>query len=53
MPERAAYWLLYIVALPAAVLHWRFGNEELALMCALAVVASVTSIAALHRRGSA
>ncbi|MUL43397.1 hypothetical protein FZ103_19860 [Streptomonospora sp. PA3] len=50
LPERAAYWLLYIVALPAAVLHWRAGNEELAALCALAAAAGIALIAAAHRR---
>lgn len=48
--ERASYWLLYVVAFPAGVLHWRAGNEELAVLCALAAVAGVTSIAAPHRK---
>jgi len=48
--EQAAYWLLYIVAFPAALLHWRAGNEGTAVLCALAAVAGITAIAACYRR---
>ncbi|WP_067972637.1 hypothetical protein [Nocardiopsis trehalosi] len=51
--ERGAYWLLYVVAFAAAVLHWRAGNEEFAALCALAVAVSVSFIMSAHRRGGA
>lgn len=48
--EAAAYWLLYVVALAAAVLHWRAGNESLAAVCAVMTVLSATAIAGTYRR---
>lgn len=47
--ELAAYWLLYVVAFGAAVLHFRAGNGALALLCAGAVVISIRDIARFHR----
>ncbi|MFC3995895.1 hypothetical protein ACFOVU_08220 [Nocardiopsis sediminis] len=48
--EQGAYWLLYVVSFGAAVVHWRAGNEALAVLCALAVVLAVRSIMSAHRR---
>lgn len=42
--ESAAYWLLYVVAFTAALLHWNGGNHLLALVCAAAVAFSVRLI---------
>ncbi|MEE2040954.1 hypothetical protein Q8791_27405 [Nocardiopsis sp. CT-R113] len=36
--ETGSYWLLYVVSVSAALLHWRLGNEELAAVCAAAAV---------------
>lgn len=47
--EHATYWLLYVVAFGAAVLHWRAGNEALALLCAVAVLVSVRCIMRAYR----
>ncbi|MBB4932073.1 hypothetical protein F4561_002893 [Lipingzhangella halophila] len=47
--EPAAYWLLYVVAFLAVLLHWRAGNVELAVLCAVAVLVSVWSIMRAHR----
>ncbi|PSK98097.1 hypothetical protein CLV63_106145 [Murinocardiopsis flavida] len=47
--EIAAYWLLYVVAFGAAVLHWRVGNVALAVLCGVAVVMSIRDIAHFHR----
>ncbi len=51
--EPAAYWLLYVVAFLAVLLHWRAGNVGLAVLCAVAVPVSVTFITHAHRRGAA
>ncbi|MDA0566691.1 hypothetical protein LG943_20600 [Streptomonospora sp. S1-112] len=48
--QAAAYWLLYVVALAAAVLHWRAGNEFLSAACAAMTILSAAAIAATHRR---
>ncbi|MFD0776075.1 hypothetical protein ACFQZ2_19250, partial [Streptomonospora algeriensis] len=48
--EQASYWLLYVVAFPAALLHWNADNDGRALLCALAAAVAVTCIAAAHRR---
>lgn len=31
--ETGAYWLLYVVSISGALLHWRLGNELLAALC--------------------
>ncbi|WP_150255559.1 hypothetical protein [Nocardiopsis deserti] len=31
--ESGAYWLLYVVSVSGALLHWRLGNEGLAALC--------------------
>ncbi|MFC4564269.1 hypothetical protein ACFO4E_20600 [Nocardiopsis mangrovi] len=49
--DQGAYWLLYVVSVAAAVVHWRAGNEALAVLCALAVVLAVRSIMSAHRSG--
>ncbi|MDT0303889.1 hypothetical protein [Streptomonospora wellingtoniae] len=48
--ERASYWLLYVVAFPAGLLHWSAGNHTSALLCALAAAAAAGCIAGSHRR---
>ncbi|GAA1770612.1 MULTISPECIES: hypothetical protein [Streptomonospora] len=50
MLERASYWLLYVVAFPAGLLHWSAGNHTSALLCALAAAAAAGCIAGSHRR---
>ncbi|MDA2811320.1 hypothetical protein O4J56_11815 [Nocardiopsis sp. RSe5-2] len=42
--ERASYWLLYVVALAAALTHWNADNTLTAVVCALAAAAAVTAI---------
>ncbi|WP_017537246.1 MULTISPECIES: hypothetical protein [Nocardiopsis] len=44
LAELACYWLLYVVALSAALLHWNVGNTGLALLCVLAAAAAVRAI---------
>ncbi|GAA3728971.1 hypothetical protein [Salinactinospora qingdaonensis] len=46
--EPAAYWLLYVVAVTAVLLHWRMGNHLLAVGCAVAVLVSVRLIIGLR-----
>jgi len=36
--ETGSYWLLYVVSVSGALLHWRLGNEGLAAVCAAAAV---------------
>ncbi|KIH96817.1 hypothetical protein LP52_22540 [Streptomonospora alba] len=48
--EQASYWLLYVVAFPAALLHFHAGNDGPALLCALAAAAAVACIAITHHR---
>ncbi|WP_159945604.1 MULTISPECIES: hypothetical protein [unclassified Nocardiopsis] len=36
--ETGAYWLLYVVSVSGALLHWRLGNEGMAAVCAAAAV---------------
>ncbi|WP_285734342.1 hypothetical protein [Nocardiopsis sp. ATB16-24] len=36
--ESGAYWLLYVVSVSGALLHWRLGNEGMAAVCATAAV---------------
>ncbi|MDA8369475.1 MAG: hypothetical protein M0026_06355 [Nocardiopsaceae bacterium] len=48
--ERCAYWLLYVVAFGAAVLHWRAGNEALFAACAAAILISIRFIMNAHHR---
>lgn len=36
--ETGAYWLLYVVSVSGALLHWRLGNVVLAAGCAAAAV---------------
>ncbi|RNL85098.1 hypothetical protein EFW17_10525 [Halostreptopolyspora alba] len=50
--EPAAYWLLYVVAFLAALLHWRAGNDELVVVCVVAVLVSVRFIMRTHRGGA-
>ncbi|GAB3213509.1 hypothetical protein GCM10027294_45660 [Marinactinospora endophytica] len=50
--EPASYWLLYVVALVAALVHWRLGNHAMAVVCGCAVAASVGLIVRLHRNGA-
>ncbi|GAA3721275.1 hypothetical protein HDA32_002019 [Spinactinospora alkalitolerans] len=47
--EPASYWLLYVVALAAALWHWRYGNDVLAVLCVLAVLFSVRLITTRKR----
>lgn len=42
--ERASYWLLYVVALAAALTHWNAGNTLIAVVCALAAAVAVAAI---------
>ncbi|WP_017624319.1 hypothetical protein [Nocardiopsis chromatogenes] len=42
--ERASYWLLYVVAVAAALTHWNAGNTPVAVVCALAAAAAVRAI---------
>lgn len=39
--ELGAYWLLYLVAVPASWLHWLSGASLIALACAGVVLMSV------------
>lgn len=50
--EPAAYWLLYVVAFLAALLHWQAGNDELVVLCVVAVLVSVGFIMRTHRGGA-
>ncbi|MFD6953528.1 hypothetical protein A6A08_23450 [Nocardiopsis sp. TSRI0078] len=36
--ETGAYWLLYVVSVSGALLHWRLGNEGMAAVCAIAAL---------------
>lgn len=36
--ESGAYWLLYVVSVSGALLHWRIGNEFLSAICVVAAV---------------
>src|SRR5699024_2968541 len=36
--ETGAYWLLYVVSVSGALLHWRLGNEFLSGICVVAAV---------------
>lgn len=47
--ETGAYWLLYVVSVSGALLHWRYGNELLAVACVLAAVFSALLISRGHR----
>ncbi|MEU0487578.1 hypothetical protein ACOQFV_20765 [Nocardiopsis changdeensis] len=47
--ETGAYWLLYVVSVCGALMHWRLGNEELAAICGAAAVLAALLIAARHR----
>ncbi|MEU3018200.1 hypothetical protein ABZ635_12485 [Nocardiopsis sp. NPDC007018] len=42
--ETGAYWLLYVVSLSGALLHWRLGNALFAALCGGAAVFSVLLI---------
>lgn len=50
MWESAAYWLLYVVAVAAALWHWAHGNTPLAVVCLVAVVVSMRLITRPPRR---
>ncbi|GAA0988164.1 MULTISPECIES: hypothetical protein [Nocardiopsidaceae] len=47
--ESGAYWLLYVVSVSGALLHWRLGNEGLAAVCAAAAVSGALLIGRGHR----
>ncbi|MFL1381029.1 MULTISPECIES: hypothetical protein [unclassified Nocardiopsis] len=47
--ETGAYWLLYVVSVCGALMHWRLGNEVLAAICGAAAVLAALHIAARHR----
>ncbi|GLU48878.1 hypothetical protein [Nocardiopsis ansamitocini] len=47
--ERAAYWLLYVVALAATLWHWSHDNLGLSVLCLGAVVASMAMVALSSR----
>lgn len=36
--ETGAYWLLYVVSVSGALLHWRLGNEFLSGVCVVTAV---------------
>ena len=36
--ETGSYWLLYVVSVSGALLHWRLGNEALTAVCVAAAV---------------
>ncbi|WP_017604857.1 hypothetical protein [Nocardiopsis alkaliphila] len=42
--ESIAYWLLYVVSVSGALLHWRLGNELLAAGCGATAVLSALLI---------
>ena len=42
--ESGAYWLLYVVSISGALLHWRLGNEFLAAGCGATAVLSALLI---------
>ncbi|WP_026122318.1 hypothetical protein [Nocardiopsis halotolerans] len=47
--ESGAYWLLYVVSVSGALLHWRLGNEEMAVVCAAAAVSGAVLIGRRRR----
>ncbi|WP_436891871.1 hypothetical protein [Nocardiopsis dassonvillei] len=47
--ETGAYWLLYVVSVSGALMHWRLGNDVLAAICGAAAVLAALFIAARHR----
>ncbi|WP_433697365.1 hypothetical protein [Nocardiopsis sp. CA-288880] len=47
--ESGAYWLLYVVSVSGALLHWRLGNEGLAAVCAAAAVSGALLIGRGYR----
>ncbi|WP_017584273.1 hypothetical protein [Nocardiopsis valliformis] len=42
--ETGAYWLLYVVSISGALLHWRLGNELMAALCGGAALLSALLI---------
>ncbi|WP_304454548.1 hypothetical protein [Nocardiopsis sp. YSL2] len=46
--ESGAYWLLYVVSVSGALLHWRLGNTVLAAGCAAAAVFGAFLIGRSH-----
>lgn len=48
--EKAAYWLLYVVALGAVLWHWAHGNPVLAGLCLIGVALSMRFITQSTRR---
>ncbi|GAA1072399.1 hypothetical protein [Nocardiopsis composta] len=47
--ETACYWLLYVVGLSGAFLHWQTGNRLLAFICLAAAVSAVHFIVQVSR----
>lgn len=48
--ENGAYWLLYVVSVSGALLHWRSDNVVLAALCGCVAVAGALLIARAHTR---
>ncbi|QVQ52505.1 hypothetical protein J4H86_01200 [Spiractinospora alimapuensis] len=46
-----AYWLLYLVAMPASWLHWMHGDVTMGLLCATVVLFSVRLITRVQAGG--
>ncbi|GAB2521246.1 hypothetical protein GCM10026982_55330 [Nocardiopsis aegyptia] len=51
--ETGAYWLLYVVSVSGALLHWRLGNVVLAAGCAAAAVFGAFLIGRDHEDSTA
>ncbi|NYH54742.1 MULTISPECIES: hypothetical protein [Nocardiopsis] len=51
--ETGAYWLLYVVSVSGALLHWRLGNEGMAAVCAAAALFGAVLIGGRRRRTAA
>ncbi|GHD20266.1 hypothetical protein [Nocardiopsis kunsanensis] len=48
--ESGAYWLLYVVSVSGALLHWRADNMVLSLLCGCVAVVGALLIARAHTR---
>jgi len=48
--ESGAYWLLYVVSVSGALLHWRSDNVVLAILCSCVAVTGALLIARAHTR---
>ncbi|WP_017608441.1 hypothetical protein [Nocardiopsis xinjiangensis] len=48
--ENGAYWLLYVVSVSGALLHWRSDNAVLAVLCGCVAVVGALLVARAHTR---